>query len=258
MNAIDLRQGRWQDALADVREVDALITDPPYGERTHSGQRHGRREGRERAEGGRWVSARGIDYDAMNAQLIEELVSHWSDRVRGWFVAFTSHDLVPAYEAALESAGRYVFAPLPAVQIGMNCRLAGDGPSNWTTWIVVARPRKRRRWGTKPGAYIGNPFDPGQNTATSTRRSSVVGSKPLWLMRALVTDYSQPGDVICDPYAGGASTLIAAASLKRTALGAEVDADTHAYAQQRCADWLSTPISTEGGQQLNWLAEVDS
>ena len=33
----DLRLGRWQDVLADVREVDCVCVDPPYGERTHDG-----------------------------------------------------------------------------------------------------------------------------------------------------------------------------------------------------------------------------
>ena len=32
MSAIDLRCGRWQDVLADVGEVDAVICDPPYAE----------------------------------------------------------------------------------------------------------------------------------------------------------------------------------------------------------------------------------
>lgn len=38
---IDLRKGRWEDALADVGEVDSLITDTPYSERTHSGHDEG-------------------------------------------------------------------------------------------------------------------------------------------------------------------------------------------------------------------------
>lgn len=37
---IELRCGRWQDVLADVTQCDAVITDPPYSDKTHSGQRH--------------------------------------------------------------------------------------------------------------------------------------------------------------------------------------------------------------------------
>lgn len=40
----ELRLGRYQDVLADVGEVDAVIVDAPYGGRTHNGQRHSRRD----------------------------------------------------------------------------------------------------------------------------------------------------------------------------------------------------------------------
>lgn len=240
---IELRQGTWQTALADI-ECDALISDPPYGERTHRGQRHGRREGKKNK--GDYVSARGIGYDHLTPPEVDALVAHWSPRTRGWMVFFTSHDLVPVYERALQAQGRYVFAPLPTVQIGMNVRLAGDGPSNWTCWLVVARPTGKPpwggKWGTKPGAYVGNPFDLGQNHYTATRKHSVVGSKPLWLMRAIVRDYSTRGQLVIDPFAGGASTLIAAASLHRRALGAEVDAHTYDYANKRIAHWMDAPL----------------
>jgi site-specific DNA-methyltransferase (adenine-specific) len=238
MSAIDFRCGRWESVLADV-ECDALITDPPYGERTHGGQRHGRRP--EQCNG-EYVSARGIGYAPWTAGDVDAFVEHWSPRVRGWFVAFTSHDLVPAYMSALEINGRYVFAPIACVQIGMNVRLAGDGPSNWTTWIIVSRPRSLRAWGTLPGAYVGNPFDSGENSATATRRGSVVGSKPLWLMRAIVRDYSRPGDLVCDPCSGGATTLLAAAMEGRRAVGAEMDVATHAKAMARLAKGYTMPL----------------
>ena len=41
MSDADLRLGRWQDALADVASVGTIITDPPYGERTHAGALQG-------------------------------------------------------------------------------------------------------------------------------------------------------------------------------------------------------------------------
>lgn len=38
---IDLRIGRWETVLADVGEVDAVISDPPYSDRTHEGHDDG-------------------------------------------------------------------------------------------------------------------------------------------------------------------------------------------------------------------------
>jgi hypothetical protein len=251
---IELRQGRWQDTLGIV-ECGALITDPPYGKRTHENQKHGRkRVNQERKIGGDWVSSRGIGYDHMTPELIAEFVQSWSPRVHGWMAIFCSHDLIPHYERQLELAGRYVFAPIPTVQIGMNVRLAGDGPSNWCCWLIVARPTGkprdgRKKWGTKPGAYVGNAFDLGQTMTTATRRANVVGSKPLWLMRAIVRDYSERGQLVIDPFAGGASTLIAAASLGRRSIGSELDPVTCAYAQSRIDHWQAMPLF-EPGQQL--------
>lgn len=62
-----------------------------------------------------------------------------------------------------------------------------------------------------------------------------MGGKPLWLMRAIVGDYTNPGDVVVDPCAGGGTTLIAAAELGCTAIGAELDPETYAKAQARIA-----------------------
>lgn len=236
-NAIDLRLGRWQDVLADVGEVDTLISDPPYSERTHDGQQHGRRSGTKRGyrepTNGASISTRGLGYQAMTDADVTAFCDTWSPRVRGWIAVFTDSELYPAWRDALRMRDRYVFAPLACVQSGMNVRLAGDGPSNWTTWLVVARPRSMRAWGTLPGAYVGSQHTPGFDVARGDER--VPGAKPLWLMRALVRDYSRPGNLIVDPCAGGATTLLAAAMEGRRAVGAEVDPKTHALATKRLA-----------------------
>jgi site-specific DNA-methyltransferase (adenine-specific) len=233
VTSIDFRLGDYREVLADVGEVDAVISDPPYGGRTHGGQRH------RRADGANTIAtvakeSHPIPYRAWGPEDVEEYVGSWAPRCRGWFVAATSHDLVPHYTAALEARGRYVFAPVAAVQIAMNIRLAGDGPSNWTVWLVVARPRSGAftRWGTLPGAYVGRPFDDGENTVTAGKRG-VPGGKPTWLMRALIRDYTRPGDLVCDPCAGAATTLLAAAIEGRRAIGAEVDPETYAKGKAR-------------------------
>jgi DNA modification methylase len=54
-------------------------------------------------------------------------------------------------------------------------------------------------------------------------------------MQAIVRDYSIGGDLICDPYAGTGTSLVAAASEGRRSVGAEIDPDTFATAQTRIA-----------------------
>jgi len=234
--SIELRCGDYREALADVDRVDAVITDPPYSERTHAGQRHGRMDPRYGVQdGSHLLSSRGLSYAHWSDAAMGALASWCSDRASAWVAIFHDHAARGVYERALEACGRYVFAPLACVQRGMNVRLAGDGPSNWTTWLVVSRPRKGfPKWGALPGAYVGRPHDAGENALDRSKRA-VSGGKPLWLMRALVRDYSRPGDLICDPCAGGGTTLLAAAIEGRRAIGAELDPETFALAVKRLA-----------------------
>ena len=52
-------------------------------------------------------------------------------------------------------------------------------------------------------------------------------------MRPIVRDYSRPGDLVCDPCAGGGTTLLAAVIEGRKAIGAELDPATFDLAAKR-------------------------
>jgi site-specific DNA-methyltransferase (adenine-specific) len=217
----NLRLGDWRSVLIDAGKVDTLITDHPYGKRTHSSVREGVRED------GYGLEGLGPEYTHWNAADVLHFAQHWSPRTRGWMVALCSHDLIPAWETAYESVGRYGFAPVPCVINGMSVRLGGDGPSSWTVYAMVGRPRSGEfsRWGTLPGAYTGG-REPGAEGGRG---------KPSWLMRALARDYSRPGDLICDPLAGYGATLIAALDEGRRCIGAELDHGAYDEAHRRAA-----------------------
>ena len=232
---ITLRLGDYRETLADV-EPDAVITDPPYSKRTHGKQQHGRHR---TPNGAEWISVRDLSYAAWGDDDIAAFWQRWAE-ARGWVAVFADDVLSQAHRAAAKAARRTVFAPLSCVQIGMNVRLAGDGPSNWTTYLNVSRPKSLSRWGTLPGAYVGSPCDPGRGTQNRGERA-VAGAKPVWLMRSIVRDYSRPGDLIADPCAGGATTLIAAALEGRRATGSELDPDTYEKACKRIERTALTP-----------------
>ena len=217
----DLRLGRWQNVLADV-ECDAWIADPPYSERTHAGQVAKLSLGSSNDGGVRTE----LGYDPIEEAEVHRIVESWSPRTRGWMVVFSDTDQAPWWREALLAAGRYVFSPLPVIDIGSTVRMTGDGPSSWTTWLTVARPGSLARWGTLPGCYLRSEGDP---------RSPRRGGKPLGVMRAIVRDYSRRGDRVCDPYAGGATTLLAALMEDREAVGSECDPKAHADALARLA-----------------------
>lgn len=223
MSDCDLRLGKWQDALADVEMVDAVVSDPPYSSRTHAGNED--MAGRFGDHGGRSLS-----YDAWSSDDVCEFVKSWAPRCRGWIVALTSDDLAPSYRAAYRAAGLYDFAPVPIV--AHRVRLTGDGPASCAVYLMAARPRRKAflSWGALPGWY-----------QAGIDRGGHIGGKPLELMRAIVRDYSRPGDIVCDPCAGGGTTLLAARMEGRRAIGAEMDPTTHAKASARLAHM---PVST--------------
>ena len=220
MSDIDLRCGDWRDVLADVGEVDALICDPPYGARTHAGHDHGVRNSRDPSNEGR----RELSYSAWTPEDVHEFVAAWNERTSGWMAIMSCSNLVPAYQAAAESIGRYAFAPVPCVIPGMTVRMAGDGPSSWAIYLNVSRPKTKAAasWGTLPGAY-----------RTTRKGEQHIGGKPIELMNAIIRDYTREGDLVCDPCAGMATTAIACESLGRRFIGSEIDPETHAKAIER-------------------------
>lgn len=219
---IDLRCGRWQDALADVGEVDAVITDPPFSARTADGFKTN-----PAWQVGALGDQPGIAYGAIDQVDVEEMVRFWAPRTRRWFVVFGDHVSARWWEDALGAFGWYTFAPLPYVKPTAPPRFLGDGPASQCEWITVARPRSnvyKEHRGSRPGYYIARRGD-----------ALVTGAKDQLAMRAIVRDYTQPGDLVADPYAGSGTTLLAAAVEGRRAVGAEMDPATFAKAQRRLA-----------------------
>ena len=236
--------GAWQQALVGVGPVDALLSDPPYSDRTHVGHC----AGVGLAVGGGPTTRRDLGYAAWGQAAVDAFCDSWCPRVRGWMVLACDDVLAPLWAEALRRHGRNVFAPIPFVQLGGRVRLAGDGPSCWAVWLIVSRPRTKAwldQWRKDrkalgfpcalPGAYV---LPEGQGE----KGNPVVGSKPLWLGEQLVRDYSLPGQLVVDPCAGSGTFLRAADLLGRRAVGAEVDPDTHRVAAYRLAQPLQQQL----------------
>ena len=82
------------------------------------------------------------------------------------------------------------------------------------------------------GAYIREGGD---------KRPTRMGGKPLGVMRAIVRDYSREGDLVCDPFAGHGTTLLAALLDGRRAVGSEVEAEAHAACVSRLSSAPTIP-----------------
>jgi site-specific DNA-methyltransferase (adenine-specific) len=220
---MELRLGKWQDVLADIKEVDAVITDPPYSERTHKGMRSGSDAG---LDGCRCESR--IGYQYITIEDIQLAVDDIIKLAPEWTIVFCDHGAWPVWEQVLSKHNQYTFGPVAWVKPNTP-RFGGDGPSLTTEWLCVSRPKKRvKKFSSRPGHYLVE-----GNMAEDKKGSSFVGQKPLNGMRALVKNYSEPNDLVYDPYAGSGTTLLAAAIEGRRAIGAEMDPKTFKLAVKR-------------------------
>jgi len=218
-------------AVMGGRKADLLFVDAPYSFRTHDGHKAGKVTA-DRASGfaasgtsavhayaSRRPERADLDYGAWSPGDVFHFCQLWLPLTTGWAVTITDHVLAPAWAESMELAGRYVFQPLPWVEIGSRVRILGDGPSNWTCWAIVSRPKRApfSKWGTLRGAYVG----PGENK--QNRPDRITGAKSYALMRDLIKDYSRPGDLVVDPCHGGGTTMVAALAEGRRFVGMEKD-----------------------------------
>lgn len=227
----------------DGTVCDFLCADPPYSETTHKGHDRGvinasdvnayaagkvrpykrsgpsrereRRYARNKAKAG-LPRRRTLNYEFWTEDDIVEFMTAWHAVTAGWIITMSDDVLAPIYRAVAESLGRMAFAPVPFVWPGSSVRLAGDGPTNWARYLMMSRPRniKYGRWGALDGAYV--------TPAGFTEKLKVPGGKPLWLLDRLVEDYSDLGDIVCDPLCGAGTALVAAVRAGRLAMGGDL------------------------------------
>jgi len=279
-----LHLGPYTETLAG-ETWDALICDPPYSERTHTGHNDGaatadrmrdhlarmearvaaglpatlsgekgchndrekialRRATIKLAEQKSQRNRRAIEYLAWTPDDVRSFVDFCAPRTRGWMVAMCDHTLLEHYWKAMARHDRYVFDfPIPWVASGSRVRMGGDGPACWTCMLAVSRPKtaEAMRWRSLPGAYLYTSRG-GESDGTAGGRDTYIGGKPLDLMRAIVRDYSRPGDTVCDPTAGWGTTLRAAQETGRLWLGSEMDPHAHAVATKRLAQPYTPPL----------------
>ena len=234
----DIRLGRWQDVLADVTACDSVITDVPYSARTVKGHRSGTlKRGADGTVIGRGTLVDdAIKYEGLTEEQTREVASFAARVARRWFVSFCDHIQWVWLEDEIKRVGWMTFQPIPWVKSdGGTPRFTADGPSASSEWILIARPRKKCITRYRPGHYLDQPRQ---------EHTGVVGAKPISLMRAVVRDYSEPGDLIVDPFAGSGTTALACMIEGRRCITSEQKPEHYEIAKRRLARGYTPTLFT--------------
>jgi site-specific DNA-methyltransferase (adenine-specific) len=215
----DCLGGEGLPSLPDA-SVGCTIADPPYEAEAHTLQRRVKRVGGGLAEDysdHRVAAVESIGFDPITAD-VRLAVSREMVRVtRRWVVVFCQAEAVQAWREALEAAGAKYKRAAVWVKPDAQPQLTGDRPGMGYESIVCAHAPGRSRWngGGRVGVYIHN------KSSSDPERYGHPTQKPLGLMEALVRDFSDRGELVCDPFSGVATTGVACLRNGRRFLGWE-------------------------------------
>lgn len=228
--------------------VDHTIMDPPYSPRVHKNARGA-------SKTGKGARALPIGFDPLDPTSIPPLCEQIARLTRRWTLVFSDVESAHLWRQGLEGAGLEYVQTAFWYKIDGPPQFNGLGPSACCEAIIIAHnPGSRRRWhgGGKQGFY---PFPIASEKDGVARRFHET-PKPLSLMLALVDDFTDEGDLILDPFAGGATTGVAALLRKCLFLGCEINPDTAMEARARLrSEAAGIPYSRRPEQQHLFTSE---
>lgn len=215
LSCFDPARGLTQ--LAD-KSVNHVITDPPYEEFVHA-------PGNRRSYNGGVIVKPAMPFAAITEAERFACAHEFVRLSRGWILVFSALEGVAAWQKLLLAAGARRRTTMVWVKPNVAPKFSGDGPAAAAEAIVaVWAGQERSIWNCRGMAGV-------YRDAAERRYRRHSTQKPASLMRQLIADFTQPGELILDPFAGGGSTLLAAAELGRAGLGYEIDPEVAALAQ---------------------------
>ena len=220
----------WRLVLADCldpvhglaslgdRSVGMVLTDPPYSEHVHASVRRGETAWKS----GVISSISPLGFDALTGATRNEAAAQFSRVASRWVAIFSDTEGDHLWRSECEGMGLdYVRTCFWHKLLGAP-QFTGDRPAVACEAITLCHPAGRKRWngGGRQGLYsfaiaMGRPGRQQEDARVHTTQ------KPLALMEALVSDFTDPGELVCDPFAGSGTTGVACIRLGRRFVGWE-------------------------------------
>lgn len=213
--------GNNREHYARVGSVNAIITDPPYGAETHRKERHWRD-----AEGN--IADIGVPFDRLTTGDIEALCSFAHDWAAGWALIFCQSEQLYDWKILCDGGRMRYVTPMVWIKPDAKPNFSGAGPGvgfeSIASFWCGDGPQK---W--NGGGKVGT-FTHVRGRREGTRHPT---EKPLALMKELVRLFTNPGDIVFDPFMGAGTTGVAALELGRRFIGIEKNPEYFAEADRR-------------------------
>ena len=213
-------------ATMPALSVDHTITDPPFETEAHTKQRRALKDNSQK----RGVEDRGelrrvdkvLSFPALSETDRKIAAREFGRLTRRWVVAFCQIEAIAAWRRQLVDEGGldWIRGGIWHKPNGMP-QFTGDRPGMGFEALAIAHPAGRKKWnGGGRHAVWSVPLD---HRAGGGGQNEHETRKPDAIMLALVADFTDPGDLILDPFAGSGTTGVAALRLGRRFIGVERD-----------------------------------
>jgi site-specific DNA-methyltransferase (adenine-specific) len=213
--------------LAD-KSVDHVICDPPYEAEAHT-------KARRQSKGPGSIAE---EYEIDFGQIDEATRTATADAAiriaRRWVMFFCQAEGLTPWKAAILAAGGKYKRSIVWVKPDSSPQFTGDRPAQAFEMIALgwAGPG-RSSWngGGKRGVYEFMVNNFGREGGFNSRCHPT--QKPVGLMESIIRDFTDPGDLILDPFAGSGTTGVACKRLGRRFIGWELQEKYQRAAQAR-------------------------
>jgi len=194
------------EVMPTLGKVDAVISDPPYGEEDTHAKHLSTVTLRDGTPARQALGFSGINQDDMKS-----IVALWLSICRGW-VVFTCEW---KFCKILDDAGSLIRFGIWRKPDGAP-QFTGDRPGTGWEAVAICHNKGRKRWngGGKHGFWT---WPKGQNN------SGHPTGKPLGLFSDFIIDFTNKNETILDPYMGSGTTGVACVNLHRKFIGIEIE-----------------------------------
>ena len=212
----------------EIPYADHVITDPPYGEHVHSKPWQAKALS---AKGDRRTGSAhaGIGFDCLTLETRKLSAKLFASAAKRWTLVFCDIEGGEGWRDDLVDAGLDYVRTCVWDKVDSAPQFTGDRPANSAELFVLAHPKGRKRWN---GGGRRNVFAHPVNGAEKGSKPHPT-TKPISLMLELIELFTDPGDLILDPFCGSGTTGVACLRLGRRFIGIEKDPKYAALARER-------------------------